>query len=100
MAGKPRTAIDPRATLASVGVLAGFNAWLAHQDLPAEQRRRYRAHAERFLRWHADQPDVPADRPQWRYYTLLRRHGPIDAELGSVRVTVALLRRLITKARP
>jgi len=83
-AGTPRTTADPRTTIDTAAVLEGFNDWLVHQDLPTNQRCRYRAHAERFLRWHADHPDVPADRLQWRLYTRLRRHGAAEGELGVV----------------
>ena len=76
-------------------VMCRFNESLAHHDVPADLRSRYRVHAERYLRWRANRADTGADRIQWRYYTQLRHHGATDIELGIVRTALALLRRVI-----
>jgi hypothetical protein len=85
---------------ALVALLARFGRWLANQDVPARRRSQYQTQVEHYLRWQAAGPDPHADRTQRRYFSLLRRHGATDDDLGIVHTSLALLRRhLLTAGR-
>jgi hypothetical protein len=98
---QPPPCLEPAPGSTTVDVLiARFDTWLTRQDVSPRRRHCYSTHAEQYLRWQAGGPDPHADRTQSRYFTLLRRNGISEVEIGIARTALSLLgRHLITAKR-